>query len=138
MDLEGCNAQRVLIFVDQSYPGTLVKKLLSSQKHPNIILISNSRGSEFTWASSFTDFWAELQPDQCLVDYLFKNVAWTAPSTLGVVESTSGLLNSTIYGGPCYNNPPLTPEEVKREYMGCQNLPTAVWYQTVQQKDLLQ
>ncbi|XP_041057191.1 uncharacterized protein si:ch211-67e16.11 [Carcharodon carcharias] len=137
MDLEGCNARRVLIFVDQSYPGTLVKKLLSSKKHPNVILISNSRGSEFTWASCFTEFWAELQPDQCLIDYLFKHVAWTAPSTLGVVESTSGLLNSTIYGGPCYNNPPLTPEEVKREYMGCQNLPTAVWYQTIQQKDLL-
>ncbi|XP_078085264.1 uncharacterized protein LOC144503989 [Mustelus asterias] len=137
MDLEGCNARRVLIFVDQSYPGTLAKKLLSSKKHPNVILISNSRGSEFTWASCFTEFWGELQPDQCLFDYLFKNVAWTALSSHGVVESTSGLLNSTIYGGPCYNNPPLTPEEVKREYMGCQNLPTAVWYQTVQQKDLL-
>ncbi|GCC19187.1 hypothetical protein chiPu_0018254 [Chiloscyllium punctatum] len=137
MDLEGCNAHRVLIFVDQSYPGTLAKKLLSSKKHPNVILISNSRGSEFTWASCFTEFWGELHPNQCLIDYLFKNVAWAAPSTLGVVESTPGLLNSTIYGGPCYDNPPLTPEEVRREYMGCQNLPTAVWYQTIQRKDLL-
>ncbi|XP_043550463.1 uncharacterized protein si:ch211-67e16.11 [Chiloscyllium plagiosum] len=137
MDLEGCNAHRVLIFVDQSYPGTLAKKLLSSKKHPNVILISNSRGSEFTWASCFTEFWGELHPNQCLIDYLFKNVAWAAPSTLGVIESTPGLLNSTIYGGPCYDNPPLTPEEVRREYMGCQNLPTAVWYQTIQRKDLL-
>ncbi|XP_051870326.1 uncharacterized protein si:ch211-67e16.11 [Pristis pectinata] len=136
MDLEGCKAHRVFIFIDQSYSGTLAKKLLTSNKHPNVVLIGNSRSSEFTWASSFTEFWMELQPDQCLIDYILKNVAWAAPSNLGIVEPTPGLLNSTIYGGPCYNNPPLTPEEVKREYMGCQNLPTAVWYQTIQKKDL--
>ncbi|XP_062907502.1 uncharacterized protein si:ch211-67e16.11 [Mobula hypostoma] len=135
-DLEGCKAHRVFMFIDQSYSGTLMKKLLASTKHPNVVLISNSRGSEFTWASSFTEFWTELQPDQCLSDYIVKNLAWTASSTLGIVEATPGLMNSTIYGGPCYNNPPLTPQEVKREYMGCQNLPTAVWYQTIQRKDL--
>ncbi|XP_032880843.1 uncharacterized protein LOC116975626 isoform X2 [Amblyraja radiata] len=135
MDLEGCKANRVFIFVDQSYPGTLVKKLRSSSKHPNVVVIGNSRGSDFTWASTFTDFWAELQPNQCISDHILKNIAWTAPSSLGIIEATPGLMNSTIYGGPCYNNPPLTAEEVKREYMGCQNLPTAVWYQTIQRKD---
>lgn len=135
MDLEGCKANTVFIFVDQSYPGTLVKKLRSSSKHPNVVVIGNSRGSDFTWASTFTDLWAELQPNQCISDYILKNIAWTAPSSLGIMETTPGLMNSTIYGGPCYNNPPLTAEEVKREYMGCQNLPTAVWYQTIQRKD---
>ncbi|XP_069792137.1 uncharacterized protein [Narcine bancroftii] len=136
MDLEGCKAQRVFIFIDQSYSVTLVKKLLTSNKHPNVVLIGNSRGSEFSWASSFTEFWSELPSDQCLIDYILKNTAWAASSPLGIVERTPGLLNRTIYGAPCYDNPPLTPDEVKREYMGCQNLPTAVWYQTIQRKDI--
>ncbi|XP_078260470.1 uncharacterized protein LOC144596166 [Rhinoraja longicauda] len=134
-DLEGCKANRVFIFIDQSYPGTLVKRLRSSNKHPNVAIIGNSQGSDFTWAPSFTELWAGLQPNQCISDYILKNFAWAASSSVGVVEATPGLVNSTIYGGPCRNNPPLTPEEMKREFMGCQNLPTAVWYQTVQRKD---
>uniref|UniRef100_A0A3Q2DM86 Si:ch211-67e16.11 n=1 Tax=Cyprinodon variegatus TaxID=28743 RepID=A0A3Q2DM86_CYPVA len=40
-----------------------------------------------------------------------------------------GLLNVTLAGAPCNATPPLTDSEMRREYQGCQNLPTALWYQ---------
>ena len=46
-----------------------------------------------------------------------------------ILDSTAGLLNVTLAGAPCNATPPLTEAEMRREYMGCQNLPTALWYQ---------
>lgn len=39
------------------------------------------------------------------------------------------LLNVTLSGAPCNSTPPLSEAEMKKEYMGCQNLPTALWHQ---------
>uniref|UniRef100_A0A3B4Z4L8 Si:ch211-67e16.11 n=1 Tax=Seriola lalandi dorsalis TaxID=1841481 RepID=A0A3B4Z4L8_SERLL len=41
----------------------------------------------------------------------------------------AGLLNVTLAGAPCNATPPLTDGEMRREYQGCQNLPTALWHQ---------
>lgn len=66
-DLESCNARRVLLFLDQSYPGPLVKKLQASQRHPNVVLVHST--TALRSGSAFAEFWAGLQPDQCLLQH---------------------------------------------------------------------
>uniref|UniRef100_A0A3Q1FDV6 Si:ch211-67e16.11 n=1 Tax=Acanthochromis polyacanthus TaxID=80966 RepID=A0A3Q1FDV6_9TELE len=46
-----------------------------------------------------------------------------------LLEPWAGLLNVTLAGAPCNATPPLTDGELRREYQGCQNLPTALWHQ---------
>ncbi|XP_050772695.1 uncharacterized protein LOC127030386 [Gopherus flavomarginatus] len=134
-DLEGCSARRVFLFLDQSYPGLLAKKLLASGRHGNVVLVSGQRGSDFARGSAFSEFWARLQPDQCLLQHLLQAGPRAAGSSPG---ATLQLLNVTLAGAPCHNTPALTEDERRREFLGCQNLPTMLWYQaahTQQQQD---
>ena len=39
----------------------------------------------------------------------------------------SAALDTTIFGARCNAVPPFTPKELRQEYLGCQNLPTALW-----------
>ncbi|XP_063070666.1 uncharacterized protein si:ch211-67e16.11 isoform X2 [Engraulis encrasicolus] len=110
-DLAGCRARRVLLFLDQSYSGALAKRLRSSRKHPNVLLLSGLP-------------WAPLQPSHCLIDHLTKSAGLP-----GMGEWALGLLNVTLAGAPCNATPPLSEAEMRREFMGCQNLPTALWHQ---------
>ncbi|TRY60806.1 hypothetical protein DNTS_033095 [Danionella cerebrum] len=118
-DLAGCKASRVLLFVEQSYSGVLSKRLMGSLKHLNVALLSG-----LPWLHT-AHFWAPLHPSQCLIDHLSKQ----SPVTGRLRDSTQGLLNVTLAGAPCNSTPALTDAEMKKEYMGCQNLPTALWYQ---------
>ncbi|XP_039351006.1 uncharacterized protein LOC120374803 [Mauremys reevesii] len=134
-DLEGCSARRVFLFLDQSYPGPLAKKLLASGRHGNVVLVSGQRGSDFARGSAFSEFWARLQPDQCLLQHLLQAGPRAASSSPG---ATLQLLNVTLAGAPCHSTPALTEDERRREFLGCQNLPTMLWYQaahTQQQQD---
>lgn len=45
-----------------------------------------------------------------------------------LLEPWASLLNVTLAGAPCNVTPPLTDGEMRREYQGCQNLPTALWH----------
>jgi hypothetical protein len=38
-----------------------------------------------------------------------------------------GGVSTTLFGAPCHVVPPFTNEELRKEYRGCQNLPTALW-----------
>ncbi|KAF3843464.1 hypothetical protein F7725_002313 [Dissostichus mawsoni] len=51
------------------------------------------------------------------------------PGISRLLEPWAGLLNVTLAGAPCNATPPLTDDEMRREYQGCQNLPTALWHQ---------
>lgn len=117
-DLAGCRASRVLLFVEQSYTGALSKRLQGSLKHPNVVLLNN-----LPW-EDMAKYWASLLPTQCLIDHLNKGMGASL-----LLDSTASLLNVTLAGAPCNATPPLTEAEMRREYMGCQNLPTALWYQ---------
>lgn len=128
-DLAGCRAARVLLFVDQSYSGVLSKRLRGSQKHSNVVLIQ-SPSRQFHRFPNQRDYpnwdeshWAFIRPATCLLDHLGKG-----PGT-SLLEPWSGLLNVTLAGAPCNVTPPLTDSEMRREYQGCQNLPTALWHQ---------
>ncbi|KAA0716054.1 hypothetical protein E1301_Tti012862 [Triplophysa tibetana] len=116
-DLAGCRAHRVLLFVEQSYSGVLSKRLMGSLKHLNVVLLNG-----LPWVDT-AEFWASLHPSQCLIDHLKSSVI---PR---LFDSAQGLLNVTLAGAPCNSTPPLTEAELRKEYMGCQNLPTALWYQ---------
>ncbi|MED6252861.1 hypothetical protein AMECASPLE_012300 [Ameca splendens] len=129
-DLAGCRATRVLLFVDQSYSGVLSKRLRSSQKHHNVVLIQcQSRQTQGYqnhrlfpgWDESS---WSSISAATCLLDHLER-----VDGMSRLLEPWAGLLNVTLAGAPCNATPPLTDSEMRREYQGCQNLPTALWYQ---------
>lgn len=117
-DLAGCRASRVLLFVEQSYSGVLSKRLMGSLKHVNVVLLNG-----LPWVHT-AEFWASLHPSECLIDHLSKSSA-----TPRLADAALGLMNVTLAGAPCNSTPPLTEAEMRKEYMGCQNLPTALWYQ---------
>ncbi|KAM9486384.1 uncharacterized protein Hap1MRO34_006439 [Clarias gariepinus] len=115
-DLAGCRASRVLLFVEQSYTGVLTKRLKGSLKHLNVVLLNG-----LPWVNT-AQFWASLHPSHCLIDHLSEN------AVMPHVGDGISLLNVTLSGAPCNSTPPLSEAEMKREYMGCQNLPTALWH----------
>nr|XP_057938478.1 uncharacterized protein si:ch211-67e16.11 [Doryrhamphus excisus] len=119
-DLAGCRAARVLMFVDQSNSAVLFKRLRGSQKHLNVVVIQSQKRQNRSpgWEDSS---WAHIGPGTCLLDHLEK-------STGASQDKWAGLLNITLAGAPCNATPPLTDSEMRREYMGCQNLPTALWH----------
>ncbi|XP_007234223.2 uncharacterized protein si:ch211-67e16.11 [Astyanax mexicanus] len=117
-DLAGCRASRVLLFVEQSYTSVLSKRLRSSLKHLNVVLLNG-----LPWVDT-AQFWASLPPSHCLIDHLSKSAVMPR-----VDDAAASLLNVTLAGAPCNSTPPLTEAEMRKEYMGCQNLPTALWHQ---------
>ncbi|AWP13575.1 Hypothetical protein SMAX5B_004760 [Scophthalmus maximus] len=126
-DLAGCRATRVLLFVDQSYSGVLSKRLRGSQKHLNVVLIqrqTHSQQNQRSGPGSEDGGWSSISPAICLLDHLGKGAGVSR-----LLEPWAGLLNVTLAGAPCNATPPLTDGEMRREYQGCQNLPTALWHQ---------
>ncbi|KAK6315493.1 hypothetical protein J4Q44_G00150220 [Coregonus suidteri] len=115
-DLAGCRARRVLVFVEQSYSGALGKRLKGSLKHLNVVLLNVANS------------WASLHPATCLIDHLSKDSGMSR-----LLDPKASLLNVTLSGAPCNTTPPLSEAEMRKEYMGCQNLPTALWYQNQNQ-----
>ncbi|XP_048861854.1 uncharacterized protein si:ch211-67e16.11 [Brienomyrus brachyistius] len=118
VDLAGCRARRVLLFVEQSYSTTLAKRLRGSLKHVNVALLGSA------YRTQTASFWGSLHPSHCLIEHLDQ-----VPATPQPVNSSPELLNVTLAGAPCNLTPPLTEAEMRKQYMGCQNLPTALWYQ---------
>ncbi|CAM5146794.1 unnamed protein product [Eretmochelys imbricata] len=135
-DLEGCNARSVFLFLDRSYPGPLARKLLASGRHGNVVLVSGQLGSDVARGSAPSEFWARPQPAQCLLQDLGQV---GGPAAAGSSPgATLQLLNVTLAGAPCHSTPPRTEDKRRREFLGCQNLPTRLWCQathTPQQDD---
>ncbi|KAM9123392.1 uncharacterized protein ACDP82_013494 [Pangshura tecta] len=96
-DLEGCSARRVFLFLAQSYPGPLAKQLLASGRRGNVVLVSGQRGSQFARGSAFSEFWARLQPGQCLLQHLLQAAPRAAGSSPGAMWR---LLKVTLAGAP--------------------------------------
>ena len=42
-------------------------------------------------------------------------------------EGEQGKIKSTIFGAPCGVTPEFSDQELRENYLGCQNLPTAEW-----------
>ena len=43
------------------------------------------------------------------------------------IEVGKDVNQATIFGAPCDVIPPFTRKELRQNYLGCQNLPTALW-----------
>lgn len=72
-DLAGCRATRVLLFVDQSYSGVLSKRLRSSQKHHNVVLIQHQSHQTHRLFPGWDDnSWSSISAATCLLDHLEK------------------------------------------------------------------
>uniref|UniRef100_A0A3B4B5X8 Uncharacterized protein n=1 Tax=Periophthalmus magnuspinnatus TaxID=409849 RepID=A0A3B4B5X8_9GOBI len=69
--------------------------------------------------------------DQSYSGVLYKRLKGSQKHTNVVLiqNPSASLLNVTLAGAPCNVTPPLTDSELRREYQGCQNLPTALWHQ---------
>eukprot|EP00066_Takifugu_rubripes_P021506 XP_011610772.1 PREDICTED: uncharacterized protein LOC105417635 isoform X2 [Takifugu rubripes] len=80
---------------------------------------SHQRANPF-WEESD---WSYIKPATCLLDHFGKG-----PGMSRLLEPWTSLLNVTLAGAPCNITPPLTDGEMRREYQGCQNLPTALWH----------
>ncbi|XP_013886027.1 uncharacterized protein LOC106534063 isoform X1 [Austrofundulus limnaeus] len=157
-DLAGCRATRVLLFVDQSYSGVLSKRLSNSQKHLNVVLVQGPAWHNHPYQNQRLSHgedgsnWSLISSTTCLLDHLGQAsfhkkkkkpilfcLFWTKFLNLIILsqvegishrlESRAALLNVTLAGAPCNATPPLTDSEMRREYQGCQNLPTALWHQ---------
>ena len=46
--------------------------------------------------------------------------------------------NVNIFGAPCGVVPPFTHDELRLNYLGCQNLPTALWVTKFRQRPAAQ
>ncbi|XP_013886028.1 uncharacterized protein LOC106534063 isoform X2 [Austrofundulus limnaeus] len=129
-DLAGCRATRVLLFVDQSYSGVLSKRLSNSQKHLNVVLVQGPAWHNHPYQNQRLSHgedgsnWSLISSTTCLLDHLGQ-----VEGISHRLESRAALLNVTLAGAPCNATPPLTDSEMRREYQGCQNLPTALWHQ---------
>ena len=44
-----------------------------------------------------------------------------------MMHSGEDAAKMTLFGAPCDVRPPFTRKELKVNYLGCQNLPTALW-----------
>lgn len=64
VDLAGCRARRVLLFVEQSYSTTLAKRLRGSLKHLNVALLGSA------YRTQTASFWGSLHPSHCLIEHL--------------------------------------------------------------------
>lgn len=75
-DLAGCRATRVLLFVDQSYTGVLSKRLRSSHKHNNVVLIqrqpqqTQAYQKDRLFPGRDDSSWSSISASTCLLDHL--------------------------------------------------------------------
>lgn len=42
-------------------------------------------------------------------------------------DGSDGTLRTTIFGAPCDAFPHYTLDELQKNYLGCQNIPTKIW-----------
>ncbi|XP_014252962.1 uncharacterized protein LOC106668580 [Cimex lectularius] len=109
-DIVKCSATRLIILVDQSYGGEMVRAAhRHSNDMQNVIIIgvkvNDSRDSMINSLSNMT-------ASTCLSDI------YDSVEDVKYKGTAQGLLNGTIYGAPCTN------EQDYQKYFGCQNLST--------------
>ncbi|GFO35722.1 hypothetical protein PoB_006222700 [Plakobranchus ocellatus] len=129
-DTSNCSAKFVQVLVDQSYAGEISHAFKHSNHHGNVIVMASGRGHEYSYAEEFTHFWANQLDTRSCTSNLHK------ASNQFVTHSHPTMANRgnhrvTLSGAPCDVDPPFTNRELRREFFGCQNLPTAVWLEDV-------
>ncbi|XP_064614583.1 uncharacterized protein LOC135478242 [Liolophura sinensis] len=134
-DLHKCAARQVHIVVDQSYGGVISEAFKKSKHHSNVIVMSGTRSNEYAFNNEYTNHWLSYNSSQvatkCSQNIHEESVGSVRNSTPDIQEGHEGVVKATIFGAPCDVRPPFTRRELRQEYLGCQNLPTAVWLMKV-------
>ncbi|CAL1526739.1 unnamed protein product [Lymnaea stagnalis] len=127
-DLAGCSARQIVLLVDQSYSGEIAKVLKESAQHNNMMVLTNGKEHEYSYTSEFSHFWSKQNDTRSCVTDLFKESSVMTEHSTPVMVNP-GNIRTTLSGAPCDVRPRFSNRELRREYFGCQNLPTAVWVQ---------
>ena len=67
--------------------------------------------------------WSLYSPD--IVD--FQDAKRTIVHSVPDLQEGEETANVNIFGAPCDVDPPFTQTELEQNYLGCQNLPSALW-----------
>ncbi|XP_005094755.2 uncharacterized protein LOC101864447 [Aplysia californica] len=129
-DLADCAARQVFLLVDQSYSGEISHALRSSTSHENVLVISSGKGFQYSYNSELTRYWSGQNDTRaCVTDIYKSSLDFIEKST--PLMSNPGKVEKTLSGAPCDVTPPFSNRELRRDYFGCQNLPTAVWLREI-------
>ncbi|KAL5006423.1 hypothetical protein ScPMuIL_015229 [Solemya velum] len=128
-DLNRCKAKNVHVIVDQSYSGQVAQSFQNSENHKNVVVYASSRSNEYSFEDDFTMRWVGTDHTNACLSSIHQSIANddVMRSTPEIAEGSVGISKTTIFGSPCALSPPFTRNELQRDYLGCQNLPTALW-----------
>ncbi|XP_041365076.1 uncharacterized protein LOC121380359 [Gigantopelta aegis] len=127
-DLSNCEAKSVHVIVDQSYSGEISHAFQDSREHKNVIVMVSGKGNEYSYDDEYTRHWvANNHTRMCSRDVHEQSKNAVKHSSPQVGEGVVDQVRATIFGAPCDVTPPFSARELKRDYFGCQNVPTAVW-----------
>ncbi|XP_037084928.1 uncharacterized protein LOC119105572 [Pollicipes pollicipes] len=128
-DLESCAARQVLLLVDQSFSGRVVRAIANSPNHANVQVASAGSADEYSWGGEFTRVWSATNHSRACTSHISKSlrsaVFRSHPESASGPEVPPAL---TLFGAPCDITPALTAAELNKSYRGCQNLPITVWF----------
>ncbi|XP_046367157.2 uncharacterized protein LOC124142630 [Haliotis rufescens] len=131
-DLADCAAKSVHLIVDQSYSGEIAYALRKSPEHRNVIVFTSGRGNEYSFDDEYTRHWTGSNHTRmCTADVHQQSRNAVKHSSPQLGEGRHNQVRTTIFGAPCNVRPPFTPRELRRDFYGCQNVPTAVWLMQV-------
>ncbi|XP_070564940.1 uncharacterized protein [Ptychodera flava] len=136
-DLQDCLTNHVYIIVDQSYSGVIIDTLSkSSNLLRNVAVYTSGTVNQYSLSNEFTKYWISVNNTRQCMGSVTTDVPPTSVTTSPQFwEGERNCANTTIYGAPCNYAKFFTERELKREYMGCQNLPTALWVMKLSARD---
>ncbi|XP_052235359.1 uncharacterized protein LOC127847478 isoform X4 [Dreissena polymorpha] len=127
-DLASCAARKVHLVIDQSYSGEIAQVFKNSPVHENVIVFASGKDHEYSYDDEFTLHWVRANHRKDCTRKIHQDSAKEVKGSSPVMrEGDQGTIQSTIFGAPCDVTPEFSEQELRENYLGCQNLPTAEW-----------
>ncbi|XP_059479076.1 uncharacterized protein LOC132198839 [Neocloeon triangulifer] len=133
-DIQGCLSRRVIMVIDQSYSGEILKAIHNANNLSNVIVFTSGTGHQPAWQGDFTAHWSRaMHRNTCLHQIYEDSLKEVTRSSPSLRDTTSGeATRTTLTGAPCgaYGRPS-SDEEARQQYEGCQNLPSSIYLSSV-------
>lgn len=127
-DLSNCEARKVHLVIDQSYAGEIAQAFKNSPAHKNVIVFASGKDHEYAFNDDYTIHWVQANHRKDCTRQVHEHSTNEIKSSTPIMqEGDKGAVKSTIFGAPCDVTPEFTDQELRENYLGCQNLPTAEW-----------
>ncbi|XP_013417876.1 uncharacterized protein LOC106178982, partial [Lingula anatina] len=130
-DLRSCAARQVHVIVDQSYAGELARAFRRSREHRNVVVYASGKDGEYSYGNEYTQHWVDYPHTHRCTHHVHEEARIHVLHSTPEIAEPDGTSRTTIFGAPCDVIPPFTEKELRRNYWGCQNLPTAIWFRQV-------